>query len=134
MAFSPVAKFVHGSPTMIDYTPAAAVAAGDINIVGAGSNSHFIIAHTDLAAGVLGAASVGDAVYDIVKNASDNFLDRQAVAVPFPFYNTASKADSALLLGGTNSSVILGYAIGVPGSVNTYVRVFTINKVSEITP
>ncbi|MEM9108603.1 MAG: DUF2190 family protein [Planctomycetota bacterium] len=60
------AKFLHGSPNMIDYTPASAVSAGDVIIEG----NAILIAHSDIASGELGAVSDGGGVYAIVKGSS----------------------------------------------------------------
>lgn len=59
------ATFVHGSPVMLDHTPGAAVAAGDIIVVG----DEIRIAHQPIAANALGAlaAPSGNAVYRIPK-------------------------------------------------------------------
>lgn len=121
---SAVAQFVQGCPLMVDYTPAAAVTAGDVVILGNGTLHHFGIAHHDIAAGDLGALSVGPAVYDVLKNASDSFLQGQ----PVPFNNTSSKADSGLVIGGTNSNTVLGYALADAGTSATTVRVHVIAK------
>jgi predicted RecA/RadA family phage recombinase len=61
----PIATFVHGTPLMLDHTPAAALAAGDIVVVGDETR----IAHSSIAADALGslAAPAGNAVYRVPK-------------------------------------------------------------------
>lgn len=58
------AKFVHGSPLMVDITPAADKSAGDVQIVG----TSCVIYHADVTANTLGAASEGYGVYDLPKS------------------------------------------------------------------
>lgn len=54
------ADFRHGSPVMVDYTPSgSAVNAGDVVVVG----NTPMIAHRDIADGVLGAMAAGGGVY-----------------------------------------------------------------------
>lgn len=76
MAQTEKAVFVHGDPIMLDYTPVADVAAGDIvdlgNCVG--------IAHRAIPAGTMGAISVGPGVYDFLK------FTGEAVALWAPAY------------------------------------------------
>lgn len=55
----------HGSPLMIDYTPSADVAAGDVVVVG----ELPLIAHRDIPDGRLGALAAGGGVYTIAKEA-----------------------------------------------------------------
>lgn len=60
------AIYRHGTPLMVDHTPSGAVSAGDVVVVG----SEPRIAHSDIAAGELGALSAGGGVYDVAKDDS----------------------------------------------------------------
>jgi predicted RecA/RadA family phage recombinase len=62
------AQFLHGEPVMVDHTPVAAVAAGDVLKVG----SSLRIAHSDIAAGALGAVSIGGGVYNLTMATGTN--------------------------------------------------------------
>lgn len=55
------AVFSHGSPLMVDYTPTAAVDAGDVVVVG----DRPLVAHADIAADELGALAAGGGVYKL---------------------------------------------------------------------
>lgn len=55
------AQFVSGNPIMVDHTPVAAVAAGDVLVVGETCR----IAHLPIAAGELGALAAGGGVYEV---------------------------------------------------------------------
>jgi predicted RecA/RadA family phage recombinase len=87
MAFSPKARFKQGIPLMVDYTPSGAVSAGDVIL----ANGVLGIAHSDIAAGVLGALSYanGNAVYTFVKDASTFAVNDVAY-----WDNSAKKATS----------------------------------------
>lgn len=64
MAFE--ATFRHGEPRMIDHTPAGAIAAGEVVIVG----DLPLIAHRDIAADTLGALAAGYGVYRSLADAA----------------------------------------------------------------
>jgi predicted RecA/RadA family phage recombinase len=55
-----------GSPIVVDYTPTAAVAAGDVVVVG----DYPFIAHLAIAANKLGALAAGGAEYKVTANAA----------------------------------------------------------------
>lgn len=59
------AKYRHGNPLMIDYTPGSSVTAGDVVQVG----GLCLVAHSDIPASTLGALACpsGSAVYEITK-------------------------------------------------------------------
>lgn len=59
------AIYRHGQPLMVDYTPGSAVTAGDVIVVGDQPR----IAHSDIAANVLGGLAAGGAVYTVPKTA-----------------------------------------------------------------
>ena len=59
------ARLVHGSPVMIDHTPAAAVSAGDVIVL----PNTIRIAHRDIAADELGALAAEGGVYEVPKAA-----------------------------------------------------------------
>ena len=56
------ARFVHGSPRMVDHRPETDVAAGEVVLVG--DTPH--VAHLDIPAGKLGALGAGDGVYELI--------------------------------------------------------------------
>lgn len=56
-------NFVHGDPVMADYTATAALAAGDVIVVGASVQ----IVHRPIASGDLGAVATGGGVYEAPK-------------------------------------------------------------------
>jgi predicted RecA/RadA family phage recombinase len=57
----------HGTPVMIDYTPAAgAVSAGQVVLIGNTAGLTCGVAHLDIANGVLGALAAGGGVYDCI--------------------------------------------------------------------
>lgn len=60
------ATYRHGWPLMADHTPNAAVAAGDVIVVG----TRVCIAHSAIAADALGAVAVGGGVYDVTADAA----------------------------------------------------------------
>lgn len=62
MAF--VAQFLHGKPTMVDHTPAVAVAAGAVVI----TNDTPRVAHLDIPPNTLGALASDGGVYRMVAN------------------------------------------------------------------
>jgi predicted RecA/RadA family phage recombinase len=51
-----------GNPRFVDYTPGSAVTAGDVVVVG----DLPLIAHSNIAAGDLGALAAGGGVYDVI--------------------------------------------------------------------
>ena len=59
------AKYRHGSPLMVDHTPGADVAAGDVVVVGV----QLRIAHSDIPANTQGALASGGGVYLMPKTA-----------------------------------------------------------------
>jgi len=59
------AQLHHGNPTMVDHTPAGAVSAGQVVVIG----DVVLIAHRDIAAGELGALAAEGGVYDVAKEA-----------------------------------------------------------------
>lgn len=62
----PKARLYHGTPLMIDYTPTAAVAAGDVVVLG----NVPLVAHLDIPANRKGALAGGGAVYQMIGNAA----------------------------------------------------------------
>lgn len=59
------AKMKHGNPLMVDYTPSAAVAAGDVVVIG----EYPLVAHNAIDADKLGALAAGGGVYDLTVDA-----------------------------------------------------------------
>lgn len=60
------AKFVHGDPVMVDYTPGSAVTGGTVVVVG----DQPLVAHRDIAASEQGALAAGGGVYECVADAA----------------------------------------------------------------
>ena len=54
------AAFFHGEPQMIDYTPSADIAAGEVKVIG----NVPAIAHIPIANGVPGAVAIGGGIYN----------------------------------------------------------------------
>lgn len=69
----------HGDPLMIDYTPTAAVTAGDMILIG----TKLCVAHLDIAADELGSLAYpgGNAVYRITLLADDAFTVGDPVTI-----------------------------------------------------
>lgn len=59
------AQFVSGNPLMVDHTPGADVAAGDVVVTGDTTR----IAHLDIPANTLGALAAGGGVYKVTADA-----------------------------------------------------------------
>ncbi len=57
------AELVHGSPRMVDHTPGADIAAGEVVVLTDGVR----IAHRAIASGAKGALAAGGGVYDFAK-------------------------------------------------------------------
>jgi predicted RecA/RadA family phage recombinase len=62
----PQATFRHGDPLMIDYTPAANAAAGDVVLLGNTAGICCVIAHDPLVSATPAAVAAGGGVYDVV--------------------------------------------------------------------
>ncbi len=60
------ARFLHGSPRFIDYTPGSAVSAGDVVVLG----DTPYVAHDDIAANEKGALAAGGGVYEVTPAAA----------------------------------------------------------------
>lgn len=63
------ARFAHGDPIMIDYTPVTAIPAGTV-IPGSGTGLTSLIAHHDLEANEVGAVAAGGGVYEMINNSN----------------------------------------------------------------
>lgn len=114
MAFSPKARFVHGSPQMLDHTPAAAVAAGDVVVLGGICQ----YAHSDIAVGANGALACpnGDGVYDVLKG-SAVFADRAKV-----YWDATAKLATAT----STSNTLMGLALGAAATGDATVRILAL--------
>lgn len=66
------AKLHHGSPIMVDYTPGADVAAGQVVVQG----DVPMVAHLDIASGRKGALALAGGVYQVVANGAIGVLKR----------------------------------------------------------
>ena len=121
MAFK--ATFRHPGP-MIDHTPEAAVSAGDVIVIA----GILAIAHNDIAAGVLGALSVGG-IYDVEKDSSEI---TEGAALYYdedgnPVDGTAGSGAFTTTSGGNTFG---GYALADAGASDTHVRMFVIPAVA----
>jgi predicted RecA/RadA family phage recombinase len=69
----PEATFRHGDPVMVDYTPGADVAAGDVVLLGNLAGWTNGIAHVPIANAAVGALAAGGGVYECINldNAAD---------------------------------------------------------------
>lgn len=102
-----MAKYIQKGNT-IDYTAAAAIAAGDVVSLG----SRIGVAAGDIPAGAVGALSV-EGVFEIDKTASLAIAVGDAV-----YFNAASKNVTK-----TNSDVPAGWAVAAATAADTVVRV-----------
>ena len=60
------ATFRSGTPQMVDYTPGANVAAGDVVLLGNSAGITCGVAHVPIANGVLGALAVRGGIYEMI--------------------------------------------------------------------
>lgn len=60
------ASYRHGHPVMIDYTPGANIAAGQVVLLGNTAGLTCGVAHNDIVSGELGAIAGGGGVYDVM--------------------------------------------------------------------
>lgn len=97
----PMAKFVHGDPLHVDYTPGTAVAAGDVVLVG----DLPLVANRNIAANEFGALAAGGGVYDMVANAAVGEGEKV-------YWDVADEKVDPTNGGGANK--VFGYV--VPGS------------------
>ena len=107
-----IAKYVHRDE-IIDYTPTADVAAGDIVVIG----DIVGIAKLDIKAGVLGALAL-TGVYDIVKAAGTGTAVTRGAKV---YWNATTKVATADSSSGVN--LYLGKAFAAAADADTVVRV-----------
>lgn len=94
MPFSGEARFVMGNPTQVDHTPGAAVAAGEVVVVGNTPR----IAHLAIAANVLGALAMAGGVYEVAADAAI----AAGIAV---FWNTTANQVSATSATGAHKAI-----------------------------
>ena len=59
------AEFRHGTPDMVEYTPAANIAAGQVVLLGNTAGLTCGIAHVPLTNAVLGTIAKGGGIYDV---------------------------------------------------------------------
>lgn len=93
------AEFRNGAPLMTDYTPIAAIAAGEVVVVGALT----AIAHQAISANALGALAVGGGVYRCV-------ADGAIASGTKVYWNDAANKITTTAIGNT----VFGYV--APGS------------------
>lgn len=100
--------FDHGKPRMVDYTPGAAVSAGDVIVLGDGIR----IAHNDIAAGVKDALAAGGAVY---KNAPKASGDGGWADGAKLYWNTTTNVLTTTAAGAKPA----GFAVGAAATGDT---------------
>lgn len=106
----PTVTFVHGSPLMVDHTPSAAVAAGDVVVTG----DVVRIAHSPIAANDLGALAAGGGVYRVPKDDSTAISDGRKV-----YWDASNKEATETAIGNKP----LGFVVGDAASADTTVLV-----------
>lgn len=102
----------------LDYTPGAAVTAGDVKVIG----SRWGIAQRDISASVLGSV-VAEGVFDVVSK-NESFADGDQVFwddAGDPYGGTAGTGAATK----AESGVFVGYAVGAATATNGTVRVRT---------
>lgn len=82
------ATLVHGSPLMVDHTPAGAIAAGEVVVL----TNTVRIAHLPIAAGELGALAARGGVYEVPKAAGGSTAIADGVDV---YWNDAANVITA---------------------------------------
>lgn len=107
------AIFRGGNPVMMDYTPASAVAAGDVVIVG----TRPCVAHKDIAANVLGALAIHGGIYDLVKDDTSGPDIAQGEEVA---WITSTNLASDVITGNKH----FGWALAAAGASASTVRTF----------
>jgi predicted RecA/RadA family phage recombinase len=110
-AFTGKAIYVSGTPDVIDYTPGADVAAGDVVVLG----NRPYVAHQAIPANTLGSLAAGGCVYDLIKDGTSgpNITQGQEV-----FWITGSTL--ATNVAGTNPH--FGPAVAAAGASVDRVR------------
>lgn len=108
------AKHRHGSTTMFDHTPVAALSAQDVISL----NGQAGIVHNDIEAGVLGAIAIptGSAIYEVTKATGVVLLDGGEV-----YWDPVSETASFKRL--SNSAFYLGTAFGDAASADATLMV-----------
>lgn len=107
------ATFRHGSPVMVDYTPANGDKAnGDIVLLGNTSGLTCGVCHTDIANSTLGAIAAGGGVYDV--KVASNYAAWSKV-----YWDDAN---STLTTTSANMS-LFGYTVEAAGAANAIVKV-----------
>ena len=85
------ATFRHGKPTMVDHTPGSKVNAGDVVVI----NDTPFIAHTDIAANVLGALAMRGGVYELPKASGSGTAINGGVQVYWDANNSQATTSSS---------------------------------------
>lgn len=106
------ARFLHGDPLMVDYTPGAAVAAGTVVVQG----SVVGVAHNDIAANALGALAIGGGVYEFAKASGGSTAIGVGVQVYWDDTNNVATATAS-------SHKKLGMTVKASVDADTVVRV-----------
>jgi predicted RecA/RadA family phage recombinase len=110
MAFK--AKFSHGKPVMIDYTPNADVAAGDVIV----TSNNVRVAHCDIASGKLGALADGGGIYDFAKATTSGSGWSDGVLI---YWDASAKVATTT----ASSNKKIGIAVGAAADADTTGRV-----------
>lgn len=107
------AIFKHGSPVMVDYTPGADVAAGDVIVI----NDSVRIAHRDIPSGTLGALAAFGGVYQFPRVAATAIGDGVRV-----YWDATAHKVTNTAAAGANKQI--GFTVGASLSADTVQRVF----------
>ena len=106
------ATFRHGHPVMVDYTPGADVAAGDMVLLGNTAGLTLGVAHSDIANGVLGALGGGGGVYTCM--VASNYAAWTLVYKP---------AGNAILTTTSTNNAPFGFTLEAAAAANAYIKV-----------
>lgn len=104
------ATFRHGDPVMIDYTPAANVAAGDVVIIGNTTGLTCAIAHLPITVSELGALAAGGGVYEVTT------LENSAAGTKVWWENTNNKVTTT-----STNNALFGFLVTTGTGANTTV-------------
>lgn len=102
--FAPKAAFSYGSAMMVDHTPAAAVAGGDVVVI----NGKACIAHVPIPAAERGSLSIGNAVYRVAKSTDAGTAAGQFASI---YWDAANGVATTQAQGNTYLGMALAAAV-----------------------
>lgn len=106
------ARYRHGDPVMVDYTPGADVDAGDMVLVGNTAGWTLGVAHVDIANGELGALAAGGGVYEC--QVASNYAAGSKVYKP---------SGNAILTTTSTNNALFGFTVEDSAAANARVKV-----------